>query len=728
MLKRMDDDNVVPEGPPKLIERRKREMKISSKLAILLSALLLFGVAASVPVTFCEPSSNLENFGKPNADLVSGSETLDSLESITPKGAAGSGWKPDVIVAGTLKHEQEPSIATYINPKTGTVTLYAVARHYYDDFVPPRWGIRLYKSTDQGASWSLIAERWWAIPPRDLLSPSIAVSPYNGTVFIAVQVGEWLEPLFSNDIYVYRFPGPEDPYGIDWSIEDHRYPKIISQYGYGDGNDLYVTYEAWFGKDDRDLMFAYSWWDWGKTWTTIRLRGALLTPEQEDVFSEMDITCAYVGRYVYIAYRHSTDADTKGHIDVSYSRDPGNLAAWVHKEDVSNVEYLDFHSPSIATARVLLPGAPPQPVMVAYNKDGGRLFYAWSLDGGDTWSGGDDKYHRIESVWLTAVSPKVTVDGMGTELTDVRGNFHLVYATPGGLCYAQLPWWDLPQFREGPDGQLYWGQLLGWPYAALHGIITDEDASVWGAPAITAYMRKVGTEWLWEPAVAWTDNRNLNYDIYYSTTGTDFNITYSPSSQTVVAGKSVSYKVTVSILSGPATYVALEGTAHWPKFQSTYVQWDYSTTQLLPPDYNTSTLKLYTSNLMPPGDYQFTAAAIIGGYRRIILIPYTVTAPPTLTLDIVPSTVARGSSLTIYINLTPAPGAPATIYLFYRFPHQTGIWRLATTLTTGASGYLGVTVTVPTGITIGQYDLVAFWVNLTNGSYATSTIEVLTIK
>jgi len=640
-------------------------------------------------------------------------------------GEPGSGWKPDVVVAGTLTHEQEPSIATYIHPTTGAATLYAVARHYYSGFIPPRWGIRLYKSTNEGASWSLIAERWWAIPPRDLLNPSIAVSPYNGTVFVAVQVSEWLDPFFSNDIYVYQFPGPTDPYGIDWSIEDHRSPKIVSEYGFGSLNSLYVTYEAWFGKDDRDLMFAYSH-DWGKTWTTSRLRGALLTPEQEDVFTEMDITYAYFQKCVFIAYRHSIDYTTQGHIDVSYSWDPGNPHAWIHKEDVSNVDYLDFHSPTIATARVELPGGPPQPVMVAYNKDGGGLFYAWSLDGGDTWSGGDDEYHWIKSVWLSAVSPKLTVDGMGTELLNATGNFHLAYATPGGLYYAQLPWWDIPQFREAPDGQLYWGQLLGWPYAALHGIVTDKDASVWGTPAITTYTRKVGTEWLWEPAVAWTDNRNLNYDIYYSTPGTNFNITYFPSNQTVVAGKSISYAVTVSIVSGPTTYVALEGTAHWPKFLSTYVQWDYSTTQLLPPDYNTSKLKLYTSNLMPPGDYQFTAAAIIGGYRRIILIPYTVTAPPTLKLDISPSTVARGSPVTIYGYLWP--GMTTTIYLFYRYPHATGPWKLATTIPTSSGGSYSVTATVPMGLTPGQYDLVAFWVNLANGSYATSTIEVLTIK
>lgn len=136
-------------------------------------------------------------------------------------------------------------------------------------------------------------------------------------------------------------------------------------------------------------------------------------------------------------------------------------------------------------------------------------------------------------------------------------------------------------------------------------------------------------------------------------------------------------------------------------------------------DANTGTLAAWApdSNMNVPDEW-----GVISGYS---MDPYP---GPTLTLNLSPSTVARGSPLTISGQLTPAPGAPATIYLYYRYPHNTGTWRLATTLKTNAAGAYIAVATVPLNLPPGQYDLVAVWFNPTPPpKYALSTINLLTI-
>jgi hypothetical protein len=320
--------------------------------------------------------------------------------------------------------------------------------------------------------------------------------------------------------------------------------------------------------------------------------------------------------------------------------------------------------------------------------------------------------------------PQLAFDGMGTQSGDIGENFHLTYWKGYDAYYTQLPYWDVPVF----GGTFYRSPpyYLGW--STPHGRINDAAGYVppyANEMSITTYPKTVGGQIIWEPGIAWLDYRNGNWDIYYSTPGTDFSITFLPKSQKVVAGKSISYYVTVNRLSGPAAPAYLSGSVHYPQYQSAYAKMSYNVSPITPPF--TSILTLQTSNLMPPGNKQLTAAATIGGYRRWVHIPYTVTAPPTLTLNLEPMVVARGNPLIIYGLLSPAPGSSQTIHLFYRYPHKTGSWALATTLATNAAGAYGATATVPMSLTPGDYDLVAFWVNLNDGSYATSPIQFLTI-
>lgn len=61
------------------------------------------------------------------------------------------------------------------------------------------------------------------------------------------------------------------------------------------------------------------------------------------------------------------------------------------------------------------------------------------------------------------------------------------------------------------------------------------------------------------------------------------------------------------------------------------------------------------------------------------------------------------------------------------FPHQTGTWALGTTFTLSAGTYTSGAIDVPDTAPIGTVDLVTFWVNTADGSYAISPIKHLTI-
>jgi hypothetical protein len=689
-------------------------MKTSSKMAILLSALLIMSILTNVGMAFAASSSDLANVVKPNAALVTDSQDLP-----VPLGAAGSGWKPDVPVASSADNEFDPSMGSYIDPGTGAVALY-VAYVSWHDRTPfgVRWEGRIARSTNRGATWSGWWSFWWS-GAWSIRSPSLVVNAYNNTVFVATE--SYPMPVGNYDIDVWRFTSTSWRVDSVDTADNNRFPSLTIEYSYAT-NYLFVSYEKVTTWDDEDLYVARST-NWGITWTTELLRGGAL---DTNVYHQSDAT--YAQGNVYIAYRHSTDETTTGHIDVSYSTDYG--ATWKHVANASKVPN-DASWPSIAGSRIG-DWHKPMAVIVVYqyattatNDD---LLYAWTDDYGATWDGGSDYYHQIAVSATYERYPQVVVDGMGTESTNVGGNFHIVYWKGLDAYYTQLPYWDIPDYYGGPYA--YWGYYLGW--SSPHGLINDAAAygyPWWRSLTIAAYTKTVGGETLWEPGVAWIDSRNFNLnldDIYYSTPGTDFSITFVPSSQSVVAGKSISYYVTVNLLAGPATTAYLGGTVHYPVYQSWLATMAYSVGTVTPT--GTSTLTVDTSHFMPPGAKQLAATATIGGYRRMVLIPYTVTAPPTLTLNLNPTTVARGALLTISGQLSPAPPAGArTIYIFYRFPHLAGSWALATTLTTNAAGAYSVTATVPVGMTPGQYDLVAFWVNTANGSYAASPIRVLTI-
>jgi len=702
-------------------------MKTHSKTSILLSILLLVSAVVSVHMVFAEPYNSTRTIETaPGAILTGGAAPKQVItENPNALGPAGSGWKPDVQVAadGTV-NEVNPSMGTYVNTGTGTVTLY-VALQFWDS-VNLRYILRIYRSDNRGDTWYWWFWAAWTNPAtRSILEPSIALSPYNGTVFVAV----WNDAVggLSNDVSIWRI----DPnnannwqhYNIDADAGDDRSPHLVSEYSWGTSNYLHVSYEMYWTYDDRDLFYGRST-DWGKTWSTQVLRGAGGTPEAGDVFTQSDISFAQ--NNLYIAYRHSTDYNTPGHIEVMYSTNFGG--SFLGPFDASLTTKIDAWWPSITGSHVG-PNHAPTTLWVAYENSTGAptwsdVFVSWSKDYGDTWS----SPQTIAGTSNSEQRPQLSVDGMGTENFDVKGKIHLVYWSSestatriNAIYYTQISYYEPSYF---PVPQIYY-YYEGW--STPQGQIIDNNAyasAAYNTPTITTFTRTVGGETLWMPGVAWTDLRGPTYDIRYTTLDTMFSVTIFPNSQTVVAGGSLSYYVTVNLLSGATATATLDITGPHTYHMSSANVWGHTFNPPTVTPTGTSLLTFNTANYLGAGNYKINASAVIGGYRRMATISFTVTAAPTLTPNVNPSTVARGSPITINGQLTP--GMATTVNIYYRFPHSTGSWALATTLPTNALGVYSVVAVVPMSLTPGTYDLIAVWFNPVNGKYAASPIRVVT--
>lgn len=702
---------------------------------IILMSMLMLGIIAGLTlVTPAHASTgvghSVSSVGQPVilTGTAGGAAPVTEAQGPVAQGDVGSGWKKDYQLADNGNTTENPSTATFINSTTGAVTLYTAMQRWD---TPGHWILRIYRSDDGGNTWYWWFWWAWTSPAlRSMINPSIAVNPWsvNGSVFVAVQSTAYTVAPYndSNDIDVVRV-NPNNPndwqaFGAVDTTADEVNPHLVSEYGWAASVDfLCLSYETGLNVDFRSIYFAKST-NYGQTWTTLPI-AIWATP----TYSESCIT--YAQGNIYIAYRESQPffVDT-GWINVAYSSNDGNT--WSYAYNVSGVS-VDASWPTIAGAHNGVWYHPTSVIMAYeynYSSTDHDIYYAWSVDAGTTWVGGNDSYHAIATSTDYEQKPELAVDGTAIDNQgNVGGNYHLVYfdSTTNSIYYTQLPVWDIPIYY---GGHAFVGYYFGW---TIRGQVTDTGAEPWLVPllsAIATYERNVGGTLLWEPVVSWSDYRIPGpaiYGVYSSIPNTDFSITFVPSSQTVEQGKSISYYVTVNLISGPTNATA------YLNVQTLYPSYVYQSSAtydnyLLTPT-GTAKLTLTTSNLLAPGTYQFTATATVGGYRRMVYIPYTVVSAPTLTLNLSPTTVARGSTLTLSGKLTAGTTTPQTIYLYYRTPHQTGTWKLATTLTTNAAGAFSIGAPVPMSLPTGMYDLAAFWVNTSNGEYAVSPITVFTV-
>lgn len=215
----------------------------------------------------------------------------------------------------------------------------------------------------------------------------------------------------------------------------------------------------------------------------------------------------------------------------------------------------------------------------------------------------------------------------------------------------------------------------------------------------------------------------LNGDLKYAAL-VDFSFSVSPTSHTVMAGGQTGHYITVVRTSGPTGPITLN-LLDLPPNVGSYVFIPQSSTQGF-----TAKLIIYTFKTTPPpngpiGTYNLTVVATYMGATETMPLRLIITAPLNIILDLEPRTVARGSTLRLNGTLTP-PRA-TTLKLYYRLPHETGTWKLATTLTTNSAGVFNVAAPVPTSLPPGNYDLRAVWFDEATGDYVSSPIKMLTI-
>lgn len=331
---------------------------------------------------------------------------------------------------------------------------------------------------------------------------------------------------------------------------------------------------------------------------------------------------------------------------------------------------------------------------------------------------GDQVSDDVEySPWLTAAPPPTlsATDNVGTTKTQFYvGN--TIYIKGAGYCQDMDYQLYVVSDTTWVDGMSIPSRVAGSETTAS----SDENGDI-----------PVGTE-------AWSYPTLGTYDILIDVrgngvydaccdalvegiqvTGGDFTLSVSPTAQTVAAGGATKHKVTVTLLSDDPGTVSLS--LDLPANVGYYSFTPSSGTPTF-----TSTLIITTYSNAPAGVYNLlvTGSASMGPTKTTPLT-LTVTVPTTLTLNLIPDTVARGAPLTISGQLTP--GQATGIRIYYRYPHQTGPWAQATTLYTNPSGAYGATVTVPTYLTPGSYDLVAVWFNQNTGTYIASAIDMLTI-
>jgi hypothetical protein len=151
-------------------------MRLSLKLLVLLSALLIVNLFANAFLIYAEskspveanssikdiaadrailslPTSNEQVTAQevPRGMVNGGAPPRQSAEDVKMTGASGSGWTPDMQIAGTAVDETNPSIADYINPITGAVTMYIAIQKW--DTAGNRWYMGIYRSNNGGSSW-----------------------------------------------------------------------------------------------------------------------------------------------------------------------------------------------------------------------------------------------------------------------------------------------------------------------------------------------------------------------------------------------------------------------------------------------------------------------------------------------------------------------------------------------------------------------------------------------
>ncbi len=428
-----------------------------------------------------------------------------------PLGLPASGWISDVpVAADSLAAESDASVTT-----AASGDLYMA----FQSNAAGNYDIYFTESGDGGLTWT---------PPvavtssaTNEVSPSIAQDPYTGRTYIAYMFG------ISGSVPI-RVAYSDDR--ITWTertvlgcgVRCER-PRIASEYWRGASNVQYVALAGPVGANDWNVAIARSLDD-GNSWTWYE---SGLGPA--DVRFQPDVAVQRgtdgIDR-VFAVYRGGATVATANTLYVEWSTTYG--ASWAARANwFANV----VSPPAIAASH------DGTSLLVAYGTSTPEVAWAQAPypQSLTTFNGTADVLPTLGS------RPAVSADGVGMNATGVGGAYNLVaHDTAGALFHVQAP----VTLTSNAD----------WSAAT---VFTDAGAipSV-GAPDLSVTAQYRGTSW--NPAVAWTDQRAGNDDVYYTTRGTTAPGTTNVTIDTVPTG----LRVTLDGITraAPATFLVANGT------------------------------------------------------------------------------------------------------------------------------------------------------------------------
>ena len=374
---------------------------------------------------------------------------------------------------------------------------------------------------------------------------------------------------------------------------------------------------------------------------------------------------AYADGVIYVSFRYGNS--TFG--DIYTGRSTNRSVSWAtYNTDRSSS---DCSHPSVTATH----GGGV--VMVAYvwpfSATDDDINYVYSTDHGSTYS---TSHYSLAGSPYNERYPHLTVDGMGS--------------TQNYIGYIHATYWREYSVGSRTNAVFYERANAGNPttWSSL-AQVADDNAQV-SASYPSVADRAITTVHNSVPVIVWTDYRS-DYDVYATTLGGKYTIDTYPSG------------LRVSI---DGLYYDAPQTRYWP----------LKTTHSLA-TYNQAS---HTLIGWSTGQTTSTISFVAEQTSTEPIIAYFT---PSLTLNLSPTPIARGSVLTISGQLIP--GSATTVTLYYR---TTGVtWAVATYLPTNAAGAYNVGATVPFSLPTGTYDLVAVWWDATTNRYAVSGIKQLII-
>lgn len=421
-----------------------------------------------------------------------------------------NGWAEDRLVSSDYTMEFQGDCKTSV--ATDSYNNLWVAADYYNWSIG-HFEIGVFKSYDGGETWSNVYRKY--DNSHNLRYPSIAVNPYDNSVFIAY---EYEYSSNDHDIYVLRCVGGSwYSSAVDVGSEDDRFPSITSEYDHGSSNWQYISYEMLASYNDRDLMFASSTNN-GASWAFTKLHGDWeIWPILPDYHVHAQTSITYGEGNIYIAYKWGDDYNSACDIRIDRSSDSGNT--W---NVYSNIDGLanGCSYPSVAATH----GG--STVMVtfeyAWSSSDMDVYYSYSSNRGAGWTKGN----YLFTTGANENRPSITVDGMGTNHNNVMGYFHVTCQSGNYI-----------EYRKAYYSSLIWSSMQ----------IANERAASFGA-AITTQSRDDGQFY---PCVTWIAADTSGDNIWYSTPGADVYLNSDPSGRTLLLDSNYYYTpVKVNLIAG----------------------------------------------------------------------------------------------------------------------------------------------------------------------------------